>query len=191
MAANPSLLTNLTERQSAALLLAAPGIRISDGMVLVPGGSAAAPVWQALVGRPVSWPLDFVHALISAEAAIAYFYGAAAQLTPVQQRVLLSVDAKDAAARTSAGRKMLSAFERALGWEIEERPFWRPSLDPALLVSDLAVDAEEYAECRGRRPSGPWPTATATRIAIAVASSTGLASNSHRSASRFSRAGRR
>jgi hypothetical protein len=143
VASNPLLLTNLTERQSAALLLAAPGIRIGDGTVRVPGGSAAAPVWQALVGRPVSEPVDFVRALISAEGPIAYFYGSAAQLTPVQQRVLLSLDGKDPAARTSAGRKMLAAFERAaLGWDIEERPFWRPSLDPALLVSDLAVDPE-------------------------------------------------
>ena len=32
-------------------------------------------------------------------------------------------------------------FERAaLGWDAQERPFWRPSLDPSLLVSDLAVD---------------------------------------------------
>jgi hypothetical protein len=143
VASHPSLITNLTERQSAALLLAAPGIRIGDGTVRVPGGGAAAPVWQALVGRPVSEPVDFVRALISAEGPIAYFYGSAAQLTPAQQRFLLSLDGKDAAARTSAGRKMLSAYERAaLGWDIEERPFWRPSLDPTLLVSDLAVDAD-------------------------------------------------
>jgi len=143
VASNASLLTNLTERQSAALLLAAPGIRIGDGVVRVPGGTAAAPVWQALVGRPVSEPVAFVRALISAEAPIAYFYGSAAQLTPVQQRFLLSLDGKDAGAQTIAARKMLSAFERVvLGWDIEERPFWRPSLDPVLLVSDLPTDAD-------------------------------------------------
>jgi hypothetical protein len=143
LASNPSLLTNLTERQSAAFLIAAPGIRIGDGTIRVPGGNAAAPVWQALVGRPVTEPVDFVRALISAETPIAYFYGSAAQLTPVQQRFLLSLDGRDAAARTSAGRKLFSVFERAaLGWDIEERPFWRPSLDPVLLVSDLAAEAD-------------------------------------------------
>jgi hypothetical protein len=143
VASNASLLTNLTERQAAALLLAAPGIRIADGTVRVPGGSAAAPVWQALVGRPVSEPVDFVRTLLNAEGPIAYFYGSAAQLTPVQQRFLLSLDGRDAGARTIAARKMLAAFERAtLGWEIEDRPFWRPSLDPVLLVSDLPSDGE-------------------------------------------------
>ena len=143
VASNASVLTNLTERQSAALLLAAPGIRIGDGIVRVPGGTAAAPIWQALVGRPPSEPVAFVRALISAEPPIAYFYGSAAQLTPAQQRFLLSLDGRDAAARTMAARKMLSAFERvALGWDIEDRPFWRPPLDPVLLVSDLPTDAE-------------------------------------------------
>ncbi len=142
VASNPALLTNLTGRQSAALLLAAPGLRISGGTVLVPGGSAAAPVWQALVGRRVTEPVEFVRTLISAEGALAYFYGSVAQLTPSQQRFLLSVEGGDAAGHASAGRKMLAAFERvALGWDIEERPFWRPSLDPSLLVSDLPVDA--------------------------------------------------
>ena len=142
MAANPALLSNLTARQSAALLLAAPGLRISGGTVHVPGGSAAAPIWQALAGRPVTEPVDFVRALIGAEGALAYFYGAVAQLTPSQQRFLLSLGGGETAGHASVGRKMLAVFERAaLGWDIEERPFWRPSLNPSLLVSDLPVDA--------------------------------------------------
>jgi hypothetical protein len=55
---------------------------------------------------------------------------------------LLSLDTGDLAIRTTAARRMLAVFERvATGWEIPERPFWRPSLDPALLVSDLTIDA--------------------------------------------------
>jgi hypothetical protein len=142
VASNPSLLTNLTDRQAAALLLAAPGIRITGGTVRVPGGDAAAPVWNALVGRAVTEPADFVRALIGAEGALAWFYGSAALLTPVQQRFLLSLDGGDTGAHTSAARKLLAVFERAaLGWDVQERPFWRPSLDPSLLVSDLSVDA--------------------------------------------------
>src|SRR4029450_7940055 len=98
VASNASVLTNLTERQSAALLLAAPGIRIGDGIVRVPGGTAAAPIWQALVGRPPSEPVAFVRAVISAGRPIAYFYGSAAQLTPAQQRFLLSLHGRAAGA---------------------------------------------------------------------------------------------
>jgi hypothetical protein len=141
VASSPALVTNLTERQAAAFLLAAPGIRISGGTVRVPGGSAAAPLWNALVGRAVTEPADFVRALIGAEGSLAWFYGSVALLTPVQQRFLLSLDGGDTGAQTSAARKLLGVFERAaLGWDAQERPFWRPSLDPSLLVSDLAVD---------------------------------------------------
>jgi hypothetical protein len=140
---NPALLTEITERHAAAFLLASPGIRVANGSIQVPGDAAAVPGWQALVGRQVTDPLDFVRALLAgSEGRLAYFYGAAAQLTPVERRVLLSLDTGDVASRTAAARRMLAVFERvATGWDILERPFWRPSLDPALLVSDLAIDA--------------------------------------------------
>jgi hypothetical protein len=142
VASNPSLLTNLTERQAAAFLLAAPGIRISGGTVRAPGGEAAASLWNALAGRAVTEPSDFVRALITAEGSLAWFYGSVALLTPAQQRFLLSLDGGHTGAHGTAGRKLLAIFERAaLGWDIQERPFWRPSLDPSLLVSDLTVDA--------------------------------------------------
>ena len=38
---------------------------------------------------------------------------------------------------------MLAVFARvSAGWDVDERPFWRPALDPALLVSDLPRNAD-------------------------------------------------
>jgi hypothetical protein len=40
--------------------------------------------------------------------------------------------------RAAAMKRMAGVFERvAAGWDAAEKPFWRPTLDPALLVSDL------------------------------------------------------
>jgi hypothetical protein len=141
---NPALLTEITERHAPAFLLASPGIRVANGSIQVPGDAAALPGWQALVGRPVTEPVDFVRALLaSSDGRLAYFYGAAAQLTPAERRVLLALDTSDVAMRITGARRMLAVFERvATGWDILERPFWRPNLDPALLVSDLAIDAD-------------------------------------------------
>ncbi len=37
---------------------------------------------------------------------------------------------------------LLGVFERlSTGWKIEERAFWRPTLDPALLAAEITVDA--------------------------------------------------
>jgi hypothetical protein len=143
-AANPALLTGMTGHQAAAFFLAAPGLRVGNGVVQVPGGGTAVPGWQALVGRPVTEPIEFVRALLTANAGrLAYMYGASAQLTPGQRRVLLSLDSSDPTVHIATVRRMLVLFERvAAGWDIDERPFWRPALDPALLVSDLATDPE-------------------------------------------------
>src|SRR5688572_28108642 len=79
LAANPDLLTGMTGHHAAAFFLAAPGLRVGNGVVQVPGGGAAVPGWQALVGRPVTEPGEFVRALLAANAGrLAYMYGASA-----------------------------------------------------------------------------------------------------------------
>ena len=113
-------MTEITERHAPAFLLASPGIRVANGSIQVPGDAAALPGWQALVGRQVTEPIDFVRALLAgSEGRLAYFYGAAAQLAPAERHVLLSLDTGDVAIRTAAARRMLAVFERvATGWDI-------------------------------------------------------------------------
>jgi hypothetical protein len=55
----PALITEITTRRAAAFLTAAPGLRITHAGVDAPGGSAAEPVWQALVGHRPSDAGDF------------------------------------------------------------------------------------------------------------------------------------
>jgi len=108
-AGQPALVREVATRHAAAFLVAAPGLRVSAGVVNVPGGEIAQPVWEALVGRSVNEAADFVRALLSErDKRLPYFFGAVGQLTPVQIRALLNLDAPDvpsrvAAARSSAG----------------------------------------------------------------------------------------
>lgn len=143
IAGERALLADLHARHPAAFLAAAPALRVSGGEIALPGGHLAAPVWEALVGRPGTGPADFVRALVAQhEGRLAWFAGAMAQLPPERLHIVLGLgQAVDA--RIDAGRRLLHIFASlSAGWRIEQRAFWRPSLDPALLAADLDLDAE-------------------------------------------------
>src|SRR4029453_6319210 len=130
-AGQPALVREVATRHAAAFLVAAPGLRFSAGVVNVPGGEIAQPVWEALVGRSVKEAADFVRALLSErDKRLPYFFGAVGQLTPVQIRALLNLDAPDVPSRVAAARSLQKVFERiAVAWNIDDQPFWRPLYD--------------------------------------------------------------
>jgi hypothetical protein len=66
VAGQPGLLSELASRLAPAFAIAAPGIRISGRRVVVPGGAPATAMWEALVGRRVDEPVEFVRARWSA-----------------------------------------------------------------------------------------------------------------------------
>jgi hypothetical protein len=154
LATQPDLVAELASQHYGALLVAAPGLRVADAVVRVPGGELAEPVWQALVGRPANEPAGFVRALLTqGEGRLAYFFGAIAQLTPAQIRLALNLDVPDVAGRVAAARRLYAVFAGlAPEWKIEDRAFWRPALDPALLVADLRVDDGGRPVVPGTRP---------------------------------------
>jgi hypothetical protein len=142
LATQPQLIADLTERHPAAFASAAPGLRVEKDAVRVPGGEAAEPGWQALVGRRATEPAEFLRALVASDGGrLAYFFGTVSQLTPAQIRFAMNLDAPSAADRVTAARGLYGAFgSLGPGWNIEDRAFWRPGLDPVLLAADLRVD---------------------------------------------------
>jgi hypothetical protein len=149
----PDLIAELASRHAAAFLVAAPGLRVTEGAVRVPGGASAESAWEALAGVHPSAPADFVRALLAHGAGrLAYFFGAMAQLTPAEIRFALNLDSPDAAVRAAAARQLHAIFEHmAPTWKIEEQPFWRPALDPALLVADLRLEDDGRPALPGTR----------------------------------------
>ncbi len=142
LAENPALVGEIAARSSASFVLASPGLRVADAAVQVPGGPAAVASWEALVGRPVTQPAEFIRALLLEHAGtLAYFYGAVGQLSEAHIRIALNLDAEDTGARIAAAARLHDVFRRiATGWTVDTRTFWRPALDPALLVAELPVD---------------------------------------------------
>lgn len=152
IAARPSLLRDVAAQHAAAFLVAAPGIRVANGTLVLPGGDAGTQAWQALVGRPANEPEAFIRTLLSRdEGRLAYFLGTMAQLTPQQLRSALRLDA-DVEARTAAIRRLRAVFERVTReWRVDDSAFWRPILEPALLVSSLPSDAAGRLKLPGSR----------------------------------------
>jgi hypothetical protein len=149
----PRLISDLATRHAAAFMSAAPGLRIADGAVRVPGGKDAEAGWQALVDRNLTDPEGFVRTVVSQrDGLLAYFFASVSQLSPAQRRRMLDLDNPDTARRADGARRMFEVYERlAPGWKLEERTFWRPAIDPALLVADLAVDDQNRPIVPGTR----------------------------------------
>jgi hypothetical protein len=152
MATQPDLLAEIATRHASAFLIAAPGVRVEGGRLRLPGGDPAQATWEALVGRQTSDPSVFLRTLVSEhEGRLAYLLAAMSPLTPAQIRFAFNLDSSDAA-RADAARRLYAVFQRiSEGWNIDDRPFWRPSLDPALLIADLPTAADGRPWLAGTR----------------------------------------
>ena len=149
-AAHPEVLSEIAARYAAHFLVAAPGLRIRDNVLQLPGGPPATTAWEAAVGKGASDPAAFIKAVVGRnDVTLAYFLGSVAPLPPVQARLVLGLDAAEPA-RSAAMRRLVTVFERvSSGWDANERPFWRPTLDPALLAADLSIREDGSANFPG------------------------------------------
>jgi len=156
IAEQPALISEIVARRAAAFVTAASGLHATTAGIQVPGGAAAEPVWQALVGHRPTETTDFVRSVLSSdEGRLAFFFGAMAQLSPAQLRMTLSLDATDVSQRVDAARKLYSVFERLLvGRALERRVFFRSSVDPGLLISELNPNGDGPITLPGTR--GFW-----------------------------------
>ena len=112
-------------------------VRIRAGRVAVPGGADAETNWAALVGADPAHPAAFVQRLIRGTGRLAWLYDMVMHLDASRQRMLLD-GGKQPLERL---RELLAVFESvAPEWQAPQRPFVRPALDPALMLSQLAVD---------------------------------------------------
>ncbi len=140
LATEPALIKEVVTRHAGAFVAAAPGLRVRAGAVRVPGGPPAEAGWEALVRRRVHDPADFTRALLSGnDNVLAWYFGAMAQLSPGEIGLAFGLQSSDVEVRGAAVRRLYGVFQ-TLAWKVEARAFWRPPLDPALLVSALPLD---------------------------------------------------
>jgi hypothetical protein len=123
---HPALLSRLAERAPAVFGAFGESIRVHDGRVLAPGGSASAAAWESVAGEKLDRPDRFLPQLFEADRGrIAYLFD-----------VLSRVDAPMLSAMIGAGSnadalKRLAALARRAfpEWEAATAPFVRPAGD--------------------------------------------------------------
>jgi hypothetical protein len=152
LATEPALIKEVVAHRAGALVAAAPGLRVRAGAVRVPGGPPLELAWEAVVGRRVHDPAGFTRALLAEnEGTLAWYFGSMAQLSPGEIGLAFNVESSDPAVRSAAARRLYGVF-RTLAWKLEARTFWRPSLDPALLVSALPRGDNGHPSLPGTLP---------------------------------------
>ena len=132
--------TLLHARKHAAIFAAfGRSLHVRAGRVLVPGGAEAEPLWKSLTGEDPGQPAAFVQRLISGDGRLAFLYDTIAHLDGPRQRFALGLQVQPSS-REDRLRSLFESFVAAApDWRADERPFSRPPIDGAMLLSAVAV----------------------------------------------------
>jgi hypothetical protein len=163
LAASPEALQAVFDPPLAAVLATCGGsLHVIGTRVDVPGGEAAVPLWEDLVGRPVTRPSMFIAKLLEKDLGrAALLYEAVAHLDGPAQSFALGLSEPDLDRRKARFRALYQASAAPLlGWSPQTRPFDRVVFDAAQVLSQLLF-------LSNGRPAGPesrgfWEAAFAT-----------------------------
>jgi hypothetical protein len=156
---SPALLRRLSEEQVGALIVTAPYLRAANGTWVLPGDEEALAAWVTVSGSSSADAASFLPAFLSAHRGLLPYLAELASTLAPEQRALAFGLNRTPGDSVSAARGLLSVTRVALApWRAGERPFWRPSPDPALLLAQIAV-----SEGRMQLPAGRqfWEAALA------------------------------
>ena len=138
MAANRNTLVHIRKYPE---IFAAFGrsLRIRDGQVVVPGGADAESLWRSVAGIDAARAGAFVERVIAGDGRLAFLYDVIAHLDEAHRRFALGLQFSPGL-RGARLRSLLAVFSTAAPeWKVVERPFARPPLDGAVLLSTIGV----------------------------------------------------
>lgn len=141
-----------TARERPATFAAiARSFRVADGRAVVPGGRAAVPAWEALVGRPVTDPAAFFKRLLLVDdGRLGWCFDTLFQLDSARQAYALG--AAPGQSVSAASLDLLYREFRIMdpSWSIEARPFARVPVDAGRVLAQVEVaDAALVGRLRG------------------------------------------
>jgi hypothetical protein len=153
IAGAPDVVRRMDGRAAGALAIAAPWMRLSGGRWTLPGGPRADPAWTSLAGTPPGDRLGFLAAVARQdEGRLAVLVEFLSWLPPPHVDALLSLGSEAEAPRVDALRRLRDAIRAGSpAWSPGARPFWRPLIDPLLLVRQLGVGADGRVALPGTR----------------------------------------
>ncbi len=146
LGSRPDVFEKIYEDAAGPFAVFGRSLHVREAAVVVPGGLDETRLWEDLVGAPTSDPASFVTRLLSRQdGRLAYFYDTASQLAPASRAFLLAAHLADPTRRSERSRLVRRVYDRfanvAPNWRTRERPFFRPVVDPALVLA--VVDVEE------------------------------------------------
>ncbi len=127
-------------------------LHVRDGRIVVPGGAEAEAAWQSVTGADPAEPDVFIARVIDGNGRLAFLYDTIAHLDAPHQRFALGLRLS-AALQAARLRTLLDIFTVSEPeWRINERPFSRPPLDGAILLSTIRVSPDgALVQPAGRR----------------------------------------
>ena len=144
LAADPDAVQRLHSRHADVLAAFGARFRVSDGVVMVPGGQEEEPVWGLLMGESPRSPVAFLLALLDSNGGRrALLYDSVARLDPPHQRFALGMYRPAGPARGGSLLSLAAVFDRELAWwHPEGGSFKRPEADTARVLREVRVGTD-------------------------------------------------
>jgi hypothetical protein len=140
LAASPDALQVVfAPARAAVLATCGRSLHVDGTRIVVPGGDAAVPLWEDLLGVPVTKPAAFIARVLDRDLGrLALLYDAVAHLEAPAQSFALGLSEADPARRMARFRALYRASATALvAYDPQARPFDRVMFDAAQVLSQL------------------------------------------------------
>jgi len=140
----PELLRRLYKGCAGSLASFGDALELDEAnRPLLPGGSEANGLWEALVDEKIDRPDRFARALFDRDnGRLAYFVHTLAHLDPGHQKFALGLQISDGSTRLERFRALYKTFvDVDPNWSVANVPFVRPAYDPAMLLMTVQVTA--------------------------------------------------
>lgn len=133
------LLRYIARSTPAAFWVASRSLELDKQRVVVPGGSAADPIWEALAGEKVTRPSAFLRLLLSRDSGrLAWFYDAIAAMPPDRRAIVYGQGPVEV--QIEQTRALYATFRSAdSNWRLEDHPFLRGVTDAWMVTSQIEL----------------------------------------------------
>ena len=133
------LLRWISRNAPGAFTVAGRSLRFANDRLVVPGGVAAEPVWEALAGERIAKTADFMRALLSRDSGrLAWFFDAMTTVPEARRAVLMPPVALEE--RLDVTRALYASFRTIdPNWRVEDHPFLRGNADAWMITTQVAL----------------------------------------------------
>jgi hypothetical protein len=141
-AAHSSLVGRLAERAPAAVAAFGESLHIRGDRVVAPGGDAAAPLWEGVVGEKLTRPERFVQILFEVDRGrLAYLHDTLSRLDERTLAFALDSSVRDPGERLDRFKRLAGLARRGfVEWDATVAPFVRPPNALAAFFARLRVE---------------------------------------------------